>query len=99
MDAGYFSEKQSLDNSEILPPLLKLAARSAGGTSITATGDFDNDGNMDYVVGNLGGNSFYKASDQYPVSIYAKDFYNQGIVQCMLTSFIKDRQGGLKKGV
>jgi hypothetical protein len=64
--------------------------------SITA-GDFDNDGNMDYVVGNLGGNSFYKASDEYPVSIYAKDFYNQGIVQCLLTSYIKDRQGGLKK--
>jgi hypothetical protein len=64
--------------------------------SITA-GDFDNDGNMDYVVSNLGGNSFYKASDQYPVSIYAKDFYNQGIVQCMLTSFIKDKQGGQLK--
>jgi hypothetical protein len=64
--------------------------------SVTA-GDFDNDGNMDYVVSNLGGNSFYKASDQYPVSIYAKDFYNQGIVQCMLTSFIKDKQGGQLK--
>ena len=61
--------------------------------SITA-GDFDNDGDIDYVVGNLGGNSFYKASDKYPVSIYAKDFYSQGIVQCMLTSFVKDRQGG-----
>ena len=64
--------------------------------SITA-GDFDNDGDMDYVVSNLGGNSFYKASDQYPVSIYAKDFYHQGIVQCMLTSYIKDRQGGVPK--
>jgi hypothetical protein len=61
--------------------------------SITV-GDFDNDGKMDYVVSNLGGNSFYKASDNYPVSIYAKDFYDQGIVECMITSFIKDRQDG-----
>ncbi|HVU57278.1 MAG TPA: VCBS repeat-containing protein [Puia sp.] len=74
------------------------ASSSLGGqvgwwNSITA-GDFDNDGDIDYVVSNLGENSFFKASDKYPVSIYAKDFYNQGIVQCMLTSFIKDRQGG-----
>lgn len=60
-------------------------------------GDFDNDGDMDYIVSNLGENSFYKASDKYPVSVYARDFYNQGIEQCMLTSFIKDRQGGEKK--
>ena len=64
--------------------------------SITA-GDFDNDGDMDYVVSNLGQNSFYKASDRYPVSVYAKDFYRQGIEQCILTSYIKDRQGGTPK--
>ena len=64
--------------------------------SITA-GDFDNDGNIDYVVSNLGENSFYKATDKYPVAIYAKDFYNQGIEQCMLTSYIKDKQGGGEK--
>ena len=64
--------------------------------SITA-GDFDNDGDIDYVVSNLGENSFYKASDKYPVSVFARDFYNQGIEQCMLTSYIKDKQGGEKK--
>jgi ASPIC and UnbV/FG-GAP-like repeat len=73
-----------------------IAGQIGWWNSITA-GDFDNDGNIDYVVSNLGGNSFYKASNQYPVSIYAKDFYNQGIVQCMLTSFIKDRQRGRLK--
>jgi hypothetical protein len=41
-------------------------------------GDFDNDGDIDYIVGNVGQNSLYKASDQYPVSIYAKDFDNNG---------------------
>lgn len=37
-------------------------------------GDFDNDGDIDYVAGNLGRNSFYKASDKFPVFITAKDF-------------------------
>jgi len=74
----------------------KIGNQTGWWNSITA-GDFDNDGDIDYVVSNLGGNSFYKASDKYPVSIYAKDFYDQGIVQCMITSYIKDRQGGQPK--
>lgn len=43
-----------------------------------STGDFDNDGDMDYVVGNLGQNSFFRASEKYPVSIISSDFDNNG---------------------
>lgn len=43
-----------------------------------AAGDFDNDGDMDYIAGNFGLNSFYQASAQYPVYITAKDFDNNG---------------------
>jgi ASPIC and UnbV/FG-GAP-like repeat len=53
-------------------------SKQTGWWNTIASGDFDNDGDIDYIVGNLGENSFYKASDQYPVSIYAKDFDNNG---------------------
>lgn len=55
--------------------------------TITA-GDFDNDGDMDYIVGNLGQNSFYKASDQYPVSVYAKDFNDDGVYDALPSIYL-----------
>ncbi len=45
--------------------------------SITA-GDFDKDGDIDFVAGNLGLNSVFKASKKEPVTIYAGDFDGNG---------------------
>ena len=55
-------------------------------------GDFDNDGKMDYIVGNLGLNSFYRASSKYPVSIYGKDFDNNGSYDAIPTIYLKASQ-------
>lgn len=52
-------------------------------------GDFDNDGDTDYVGGNLGLNSKYKASAEQPVSMHAKDFDGNGNVDPVLSYYIQ----------
>ncbi|MEP6684693.1 MAG: VCBS repeat-containing protein, partial [Parafilimonas sp.] len=60
-------------------------------------GDFDNDGDIDYIAGNLGENSFFKASKQYPVNMYAADFDGNGTLDPIITTFLKDQQGNKKE--
>ena len=54
-------------------------------------GDFDADGDIDYIVGNLGYNSVLKASVNEPVEIYAKDFDNSGNIDPVLFHYTKGK--------
>lgn len=87
------------NNKGRLEPLAQgeaLAAKTGWWTSI-ASGDFDNDGDMDYIAGNLGTNTLMQASDTQPVSIYAKDFNNDGFYDAIPTVYFPDDDGKLKE--
>lgn len=60
-------------------------------------GDFDHNGHIDYIAGNLGLNSMYKASTRFPVGIYAKDFANNGIYVAIPTLYMPDSTGVMKE--
>jgi enediyne biosynthesis protein E4 len=67
-------------------------ANSAGWWNSISGGDFDNDGDIDYVAGNLGLNSIYKASADEPVTVYAKDFDNNGSVDPIICRYIQGKE-------
>jgi len=61
-----------------------------------AGGDFDNDGDIDYLAGNHGINSYYKAKIDEPITAYALDFDNNGRTDVVLAGFAKDIDGSRK---
>ncbi|WP_333820352.1 VCBS repeat-containing protein [Ohtaekwangia sp.] len=61
--------------------------------SITA-GDFDSDGDIDYIVGNLGVNNNYQITDQYSLKLFAKDFDGNGSVDPVMACYQRETMTG-----
>lgn len=58
-----------------------------------AGGDFDNDGDTDYIAGNFGLNTYFKCSSNEPIRIYAKDFDKNGTYEAFISCYWKDSTG------
>jgi len=50
--------------------------------------DFDNDGDIDLIVGNMGQNLAWKASKTEPLKMYVGDFDQNGHTEAIITSFV-----------
>ncbi|HLX91674.1 MAG TPA: VCBS repeat-containing protein, partial [Puia sp.] len=79
-----------------ITPSTGIAGHTGWWNTIVA-GDFDNDGDIDYIVGNLGRNSFYRASEAYPVRVYGKDFDNNGVYDMITSLYLPDKDGEKKE--
>lgn len=63
--------------------------KSEGWWNSISGSDFDSDGDIDYILGNLGLNSKYKVTPEEPLYIYAKDFDNNGNVDPVMCYYIE----------
>lgn len=58
--------------------------------SITPT-DVNNDGKIDFVLGNMGENTNYKATIASPMKLYINDFDDNGTIEQICTHFIEGK--------
>ncbi|MCY7378662.1 MAG: VCBS repeat-containing protein [Gemmatimonadaceae bacterium] len=61
--------------------------KSDGWWNRIVAGDFNGDGRVDFVVGNLGLNGRMQASEREPVTMYVKDFDANGSVEQVISRF------------
>ena len=53
--------------------------------------DFDNDGDQDLIVGNLGNNNKFHPSEKKPLHVYGKDFDKNGTFDIVLSKMYKGK--------
>ncbi|CAM3342216.1 VCBS repeat-containing protein [Zobellia roscoffensis] len=62
-----------------------------------AASDLDNDGDIDYIAGNVGNNINFKGSKKEPVRIYAKDLDQNGSIDPLISFYLRDSIGTRKE--
>ncbi len=84
------SQKSNNQHSITQSPNRSITKALGWWSSIKAT-DLDNDGDVDFVVGNLGLNTQMKASEAQPISLYYSDFDQNGSTDPFITYFNQGR--------
>lgn len=80
-DKGSFSEEKKAFGSD----------STNGWWNCLTAGDIDNDGDVDFVAGNHGLNSRFKATPEKPVSMYVNDFDMNGSVEQIICTYDGDK--------
>jgi hypothetical protein len=98
--AGEWMAPTFLQNQKGKLVLQSMGSNIAGKTgwwNSIAAGDFDKDGDIDYVMGNMGKNSFYRADANHPVRILGGDFDKNGSYDAIPSLFLPDIKGRKKE--
>jgi hypothetical protein len=85
------------NGKELVPEIIPGLEANHGLWYSLAAGDFDKDGDDDYIAGNLGDNHRFKVSDEYPLNLYAIDLESDGTIDPLMTAYWNDKDGKMTK--
>ena len=54
--------------------------------NVVEAADLDNDGDIDFIIGNQGSNTIHKTSSENPVKMWVNDFDNNGTIEQIMTN-------------
>ena len=88
---------KNMNGKELKPVNIPEMEIYRGLWNTIVAGDFDGDGDEDYIVGNLGENNRFTISKEYPLNLYAIDLDNNGIIDPIMSGYWKDVKGEMKE--
>jgi enediyne biosynthesis protein E4 len=88
---------KNMNGRELVPKNIPELEEKHGIWYSIIAGDFDQDGDEDYIVGNLGENHRFTVSDRYPLQLYAVDMDLDGNIDPLTTAYWKDSNDRMKE--
>lgn len=73
------------DGKQLTEKIVTGLTGTNGWWNVVKIHDIDKDGDLDFLIGNLGKNSTFKPSAQSPVRLYINDFDNNGSLEPIIT--------------
>jgi hypothetical protein len=88
---------KNMNGKELVPQNIPSLESHRGIWYSVIAGDFDQDGDQDFIVGNLGDNHRFTLNDKYPMNLYAIDLDNDGVIDPIITAYWPDTTGKMKE--
>lgn len=86
---------RNIEGQKLEPVQIKELEHKHGLWYAAACGDFDLDGDDDYIFGNLGENNQITVSTLNPQNLYAMDVDNNGIIEPVRTAYWENEKGNI----